>query len=284
MKSLQNLSSGSFPQVTYFRDPALPGLEVSLVKDSTHAFPKHFHDDLYVIGLMHQGQTYGLGPEHSESLICSGEVFLVNPGQVHSGVPTRGTSITYRMLYLNVDMVRSMTSEVGNAQGGYPEFRSLIVDRPACYQALSKLCDCLITNTSRLEKESVLLSTLGTLMTQHGGVSSEGWIARVPERIQHAKDFLLADLSQKVSLAEVAEVAGMSRYYFLRQFKALTGVPPHVFRTQQRIAKAKQLLLRHWSFSAVAMETGFTDQSHFTNIFRQYTGATPGQYSRSARS
>jgi len=64
----------------------------------------------------------------------------------------------------------------------------------------------------------------------------------------------------------------------LRQFKRQTGVPPHVFRTQRRVEHARVLILQGRPLAEVAQATGFTDQSHFTNTFKLYTGVTPGRY------
>ena len=96
--------------------------------------------------------------------------------------------------------------------------------------------------------------------------------------MRQAKEFLSENLDAKLSLAEVAAAVGLSRYHFLRVFKQETGLPPHAFRTQRRIDSAQRLLKRGLPFSQVALSTGFTDQSHFTNKFRQFIGATPKQY------
>ena len=93
-----------------------------------------------------------------------------------------------------------------------------------------------------------------------------------------AKEFLSANLEARLSLEEVAAAVGLSRYHFLRIFKQETGLPPHLYRVQRRIDAAQQLLKKGVPFSEVALATGFTDQSHFTNKFRQFIGATPSQY------
>jgi len=92
------------------------------------------------------------------------------------------------------------------------------------------------------------------------------------------KEVLRARLGEKVSLDELATHAGLSRFYLLRVFKAETGLGPHAFHTQLRIDCAKGLLLSGASIADAALESGFSDQSHFTNTFRRLVGATPGQY------
>ena len=96
--------------------------------------------------------------------------------------------------------------------------------------------------------------------------------------IRQAMEFLSEHLDQKMSLDAVARAAGLSRYHFLRVFKRETGLPPHLFRTLRRLDRAKQLLCNGTALAEAALMVGFSDQSHFTNTFRKYTGATPGQY------
>ena len=93
-----------------------------------------------------------------------------------------------------------------------------------------------------------------------------------------ARDFLAQDVSRPVSLAELAQAAGLSRYHLLRIFRRTFGMPPHAYQNQMRVELAKQLLRTETSIARTAQDAGFTDQSHFTRIFREYTGATPSQY------
>jgi AraC-like DNA-binding protein len=101
---------------------------------------------------------------------------------------------------------------------------------------------------------------------------NESWVVR------QAKELLSADMESAISLDKAAETAGVSRYHFLRIFKKATGIPPHAYRTVKRIEVAKSLIKQGIPISQVALETGFSDQSHFTNTFRNYIGSTPGQY------
>ncbi len=97
-------------------------------------------------------------------------------------------------------------------------------------------------------------------------------------RIDLAKDYLSTDLDIKLSLNSVAREIGLSRFHFIRMFKKHTGLSPHQFRIRHRIDAAKILIQKGVPLSEIALETGFSDQSHFTNAFRQNTGLTPIQY------
>jgi AraC-like DNA-binding protein len=130
-----------------------------------------------------------------------------------------------------------------------------------------------------LQKQSVAVEAFAPLLSTYGGVTvPSGRTGRQRRAVRRAREFLSENLEAKLSLETVAAVVGLSRYHFLRVFKQETGLPPHVFRTQRRIDAAQRMLKKGMPFSQVALSVGFNDQSHFTNKFRQFMGATPSQY------
>ena len=264
-------------EIHFWRGPEAPGLETCRVRGSRHAFPNHAHDGIYAVGLMDSGASYCLGPEKSDSLIASGELVLINPGQVHSGVPAKGTSINYRMLYVSAPWLRRAAEDVLERDSDFPEFATFVTRNPSLYGQLSSL-ESLAGQAGRLEFESIMVEVFSRLLETYGGVRPAAGPGREPRAIRIAKERLASDLAEKMSLEDVAGAAGLSRYHFLRVFKRATGLSPHRFRTQRRVDRAKHLLKKGAPFTQVALETGFTDQSHFCNTFKQYTAATPGQY------
>lgn len=263
------------PQVTFWREE--PGFELSLVSGSSHVFPRHFHDEFYSIGLLNAGACYCKGPEHDDARVQQGQACLINPGELHSGVPVAEDSISYAMIYIHTGLLRRLAEDLARKPQVWPEFSSLICVRPDIIHALGDLVRTLMTPCSSLERESALIRATGDLLCLHAGL-------RNPEQdigsqsIARAREFLCANLDRKITLKDAAGVAGVSQYHFLRQFKRAIGIPPHVFRTQQRIERARTLLQQGLPFVEVAHLTGFTDQSHFGNTFKQFMGATPGQY------
>lgn len=98
-----------------------------------------------------------------------------------------------------------------------------------------------------------------------------------------AKEYLSQNLDKRVSLADVAKKVNVSQFHFLRMFKKQMGVSPHQFRIQVRIQTAKNLLQKGLPPVEVALETGFNDQSHFTNTFKRYADVTPRNYIKEAK-
>lgn len=77
----------------------------------------------------------------------------------------------------------------------------------------------------------------------------------------------------------LAKRAGLTRWHFSRQVRAIAGVSPSQFLQRSRVEAAKHLLERgRPSISDVAYQLGFADQSHFTRTFRRATGITPAKY------
>lgn len=268
-----------YVNITYWRDDALKGLETSLVRNSHHSFPKHVHDTVYAVGLMEKGASYSLGPGRDDGFVGAGQIALINPGQVHSGVPALGQAVTYRMLYFDIDLMRSAAEELNAGQGVLPEFTAIVVKDKTLRFKLVRLFDSIAVQSDGLEKQTFLFDAMAHLLSDYAGVREPRDIyLDHPRAVRQAKALMAADLDQKITLEDLARSVGLSRYHLLRIFKQHTGLSPHLYRTQCRIDLAKTLLRRGMPFAQVALESGFSDQSHFTNKFKQFTAATPSQY------
>jgi len=94
-------------------------------------------------------------------------------------------------------------------------------------------------------------------------------------------DYIESHLDRALTLSELAAIAHLSEYHFARMFKVSFGEPPHQYVSRRRLARAT-LLLQHpeLSISEVALQCGFSSQSHFSNRFRQGMGTTPGRFRR----
>lgn len=86
----------------------------------------------------------------------------------------------------------------------------------------------------------------------------------------------------KLSVAEMAQNAFISKYHFIRSFKTEVGLTPHQFQTQNRIRKAQRLIHEMESIAEVALTTGFYDQSHFIKQFEKHVGLSPLTYKASS--
>lgn len=98
-------------------------------------------------------------------------------------------------------------------------------------------------------------------------------------RMRRVVDYIRANLEGDIRLEDLAGIACLSRFHFVRAFKAATGKSPYRYVTDLRIERAKALLrLGQLSLLEIAVELNFSSQATFTRAFRKATGYTPGQY------
>ena len=94
-------------------------------------------------------------------------------------------------------------------------------------------------------------------------------------------EFIDAHIAEKISLARLAKIAGLSRYHFARVFKQTFGVPPHRYHMVRRMERATNLLLQSTlPVTQIALRVGFRETSSFTRAYRRYAGVTPSDCRR----
>ncbi len=102
----------------------------------------------------------------------------------------------------------------------------------------------------------------------------------LPQRqLLRVLDYIDAHLGREITLAELAELVGISQFHFGRLFKQSLGLSPYQYLLQQRVERAKTLLKRtDKPIVAIALECGFNSHSHLGRKFRHLTGITPKAY------
>jgi AraC family transcriptional regulator len=101
-------------------------------------------------------------------------------------------------------------------------------------------------------------------------------------KLRRVVAYVDARLGGPISLDDLANVAGVSRFHFHRQFRKSVGVTPREYVLRARIERAKGLLTESdLTVGEVSGAVGFADQSHFSNIFRRLTAMTPRSFRNS---
>lgn len=99
------------------------------------------------------------------------------------------------------------------------------------------------------------------------------------EFIKNAKKFIEQNFYKKIGLDDIASSVNLSSTYFHNIFTAATGISPHRYLIDTRIANAKKLLWNpETTMNEVAEKSGFGSQQYLNLIFKKETGVTPGKY------
>jgi AraC family transcriptional regulator len=101
--------------------------------------------------------------------------------------------------------------------------------------------------------------------------------------IRQTKEFLEAELPNKIRLHQVGRAVGASPEYLTDLFRRVEGVPLHQYVIQLRLARALVELPHADDLSALALDVGFSNHSHFSAAFRRAFGCTPSEFRLTTR-
>lgn len=105
-----------------------------------------------------------------------------------------------------------------------------------------------------------------------------------PWQQRRATDMMQARLGGPLTIKEIARACQITPSHFARAFRGTFGRAPYRYLTDLRITEAKrQMMETDLPLTTIAMMCGFTDQSHFTRVFRRLVGTSPGLWRQSPR-
>ncbi|RAO77304.1 AraC family transcriptional regulator [Dyella jiangningensis] len=249
------------------------GVELYRAHIVRHAFEPHTHDG-FGLGAIESGveRFRYRGAEH---LAPPDSVVMMNPDELHTGHAETEGGWRYRMVYIEPQAVADVTGEPGWW------FNDVVRDDQPSARRVTLLLDALWQAREPLAFDGLLLELL-TLFRRHARVprkAADGGSVRFAPVV----DYLHAHLSQRLTLDELADVAGLSPFHFLRQFQAHHHATPQQMLMAFRLAEAKRQLARGGKPADIAAAVGLADQAHLTRAFARRYGVTPARYQRELR-
>ncbi len=272
----------------FFRSPALPDTELLTARYVTHSFAPHWHEG-YVVGVITAGAE-GYRYRGADHVAGPGWLACINPDEIHTGERAVDEGWTYRVFYPSartlLDIARQLRGEnAGTAEtigtAGLPRLPHTAVRDVELARALARAHALLEQGADILAAQSAALQALALLLVRHAREPEPGRVASL--RPEHAKaeamrQILAADLTEQVSLDDLARAVGLSPFHAARVFARSSGMPPHAWRTQLRLNRSLDLLRAGSSVAEAALAVGFADQSHYTRHFRRAFGCPPGRW------
>lgn len=230
-----------------------------------HSFGRHAHASL-TLGMVLSGHRRILCDEESWE-IGPGEAFAIAPWKAHRCICQEPQGHDYLVISVSPELLSELA--VGAEALSCPRSGPL-PDMPSLRGVFA--CAAEGTRDSRGFRHALEVF-LGRCRRQGLLVDARG----LPPLCDDACRYLVSLLDENVSLDELADHVGASPYYFHRLFRAGTGVAPHEWHLQARVRASVDRLLSCVSIQKVALDLGFSDQSHFTRVFHRAMGVSPGR-------
>ena len=258
----------------------LGGLELLQANFHHQCFSRHVHEG-YCIGVIESGaqRFYRSGGNH---IAARDSIILVNADQVHDGHRATENGWSYQAMYPIPAMLEPVFRELRGPGAGMPYFSRPVVSDPLLANQIRYLFRLLSEPNYTLERETYYLALMSQLIQRHGSSYAElPALGKEPVSMNQVREYLDANFTSNISVQTLATLVGLNPFYLTRLFQKTYGLPPHAYQVQCRIHLSKQLLRRGLSLSEIALQAGFTDQSHLNRHFKRHMGVTPGSYKRS---
>lgn len=250
-------------------------IEAYNFKGVMQKFPNHFHD-YYVIGFVERGKR-NLYCKNKQFIVETGDLILFNPGDIHTCEQIDDEALDYRCINIQEDVMKKITLEITGKEY-LPNFKEVILFHNELVASLRELHLMIMEEEKNLIKEELFLFIIEQLIREYSNIISEENKKEANNEIKTACDYLENNYMENITLNQLSNLTGLSKYYLLHSFTKQKGISPYNYLQTIRISKAKKLLEEGVSPIEVAFKTGFTDQSHFTNFLKKLIGLTPKQY------
>lgn len=199
-----------------------------------------------------------------------------------------GQSQQFMHLYFNDDYLKQLALKVFNIDPRTVQLPELTFVNDVGIEALFRHCMAATDwsgNDSHLAMEQVT-DTILVSMSQNMGVTKltspiTGGLS--PKVTRTVCDFIHANYHRQIYLTELAALAQLSEYHFCRMFKASMAQTPQEYLISVRIEQVKQRMMTgHLTLADIALQCGFSNQSHMGRYFKKSVGISPSEYRRYA--
>jgi AraC-like DNA-binding protein len=251
-------------QFLYKKSAGITALSASL---TDFTYKKHAHEE-YAVGVTLRGiQHYQL--DGTLQLSYPNGVMLFNPEQAHDGMAHDETGLDYVMLYLDPQTCLEI---IGKKE--VMRFTNPVIYDTELKKRILKLSQAVLGGRDEALCSELLLHLTDSLFNQE-------IITSYPNDdmfIERSKELIQGNLDSVLRLDEISEKLGLSKFQFIRAFKAKTGIPPYQYFLNSKIKLAKQLIEQTHDVYIAVSQCGFFDINHLNKHFKGVFGITAFEY------
>ena len=251
-------------------------------------FVPHWHEHMEFLFFVSGGATIECG---SNPVVCrSGDLCVVNSNELHYGFST-SDDLSYYAMIVDISLLHSHAMDAVETKFITPIIRNRIL-----FQNLvssdEEMNRCMRTIIDELQQEELgyelsvkshLYRMLSLLVRQYVATTSEldeyRHRLRELERLAPVFTYIGERYKEKLTVQQLADIAGLSRYHFSRLFKEATDKSLIEYVNMIRINKAENMLRsKSMNISEIALETGFSDIYYFSRTFKKLKKVSPTEW------
>ncbi|MFK3866237.1 AraC family transcriptional regulator [Pseudoalteromonas rhizosphaerae] len=265
-------------QFQYINDKTLNQFTLLDAKMTDFSYSKHAHEE-YSLGVTLKGRQ-DFFSQRAFHKSPTGGVIVFNPEDVHDGHSGLTEHLEYVMLYVHPNEFEPMFKALGYTKHAAPRVATPLLADPQLAQQILALKQLTSGNNyTTIDTENTLFNIAHSIIKQTGcAIEPLGLSSRKDTLLLKAKDYIMANLGHDISIDDIAGVATMSKYHFIRLFNKQFGLTPYQYVVNCRINMARKYIESGARASQVALDSGFADNSHLNRHFKRIYGLTPKQY------
>lgn len=245
------------------------GITVLSALMSDFTYKRHAHEE-YALGVTIRGvQQFHL--EGSLHTSRPGGIIRFSPEQVHDGCAAERTCLEYAMLYIPAPLFLEAAGLREAARFGAP-----VVRDPVLAAGILRLARGAAEGRDELWAGELLLD----VVRRAARAEPLARAVRGDAAVRRAKEMLRAGRDGRVRLEDICAELAMSKFHFIRHFKAATGISPYQFFLGCKLEHAKHVIQQTRDAYAAVADCGFVDLSHLNRHFRRVYGVTASEFAR----
>jgi len=246
----------------------------------------HWHEHLEFVHIIKGGM---INHCNSDSLPGkAGDIITINSRELH-GYSLVETPIHLFCVVMDIGFLKSRHSTNAESKiisaiaSGEMQFKNVAENDPVLIDAFSRLYHAYKgkgVDYSFIVRASMMM-IVARLVKMYVKTSADNlrFNNRTLDQINNVILYIDEHYKENISLNELADTLGVTRYYFSRFFKKMTGSSPVDYLNNYRIHKAITLLIEtDESITDIAMDVGFNDSNYFSRVFKNLTGNPPSMY------
>ena len=253
---------------------SLDNLEYISVENQVTDFPQHFHET-FCISLIHSGiEVINVNGQQFFSEKCC--ITITNPFEVHSNpILDKNVQLAFDTIYVSQDVMKYMCN------GQHIIFQNRKIIDQYANQLFLQVIQVMDAND-----QALIELHLGKFIQhiQHFGIIRDNAIFDSDNsEMNLIKTYIDQNISEKMSLDDLAKIANINKFGFAKKFKLATGMSPANYILMKKIFKSKQLIEKETELTQIAFDFDFSDLAHFSKTFKRFVGIAPRNYQNSLK-